>query len=95
MLLISCLRVVAIRRALAVSGRENCNFFTMMRHPIDRLISQFFYCPRDHDIQGRPPKVHTTHFEAIYCNSCPFQDVRLLPLSGLEREKLSKVHAMT
>lgn len=45
------------RRALTVSGRENCDFFTMMRHPIDRLISQFFYCPRDHDIQGRPPKV--------------------------------------
>ncbi|CAM9119149.1 unnamed protein product [Laminaria digitata] len=28
----------------------------MVRHPIDRLISAFYYCPHDHDIQNRPSK---------------------------------------
>ncbi|CAN0146142.1 unnamed protein product [Ascophyllum nodosum] len=34
-------------------GRQ-CDFFTMMRHPIDRLVSAFFYCPESHDVQNRP-----------------------------------------
>lgn len=46
------------RQPLAEAGRE-CEFFTMMRHPMDRLISAFFYCPYDHDIQERPDKVLT------------------------------------
>lgn len=29
----------------------------MLRHPVERLVSQFFYCPLDHDIQHRPSKV--------------------------------------
>lgn len=36
-----------------------CEYFTVMRHPIDRLVSAFFYCPKDHDVQDRPPKVCT------------------------------------
>ncbi|CBJ29219.1 hypothetical protein Esi_0138_0056 [Ectocarpus siliculosus] len=27
-----------------------------MRHPIDRLLSAFFYCPADGDVQDRPTK---------------------------------------
>lgn len=45
------------RNELAEHGRE-CEYFTMMRHPIDRLVSAFFYCPTDHDVQtDRPRKV--------------------------------------
>ena len=29
----------------------------MMRHPIDRLVSAFFYCPDSGDKQARPDKV--------------------------------------
>ncbi|CAN0101748.1 unnamed protein product, partial [Ectocarpus fasciculatus] len=43
------------RYPLEVIGRE-CEYFTMMRHPIDRLLSAFFYCPAVHDVQDRPPK---------------------------------------
>lgn len=28
-----------------------------MRHPVDRLVSAFFYCPTDHDVQNRPLEV--------------------------------------
>lgn len=38
------------------TGRD-CQYFTMMRHPIDRLVSAFFYCPQDHDVQHRPNEV--------------------------------------
>ncbi|CAM9180585.1 unnamed protein product [Ectocarpus sp. 13 AM-2016] len=34
----------------------NCEYFTLFRHPIDRLVSAFFYCPMDHDRQTRPLK---------------------------------------
>ncbi|CAM9248505.1 unnamed protein product [Ectocarpus sp. 4 AP-2014] len=46
-----------IRRVypLEVERRE-CEYFTMLRHPIDRLVSAFFYCPTDHDVQLRPRK---------------------------------------
>ena len=37
-------------------GRK-CHYFTMMRHPIDRLVSAFFYCPDSGDKQARPDKV--------------------------------------
>ncbi|CAM9622150.1 unnamed protein product, partial [Hapterophycus canaliculatus] len=45
-----------IRDPLQDAARE-CEYFTVMRHPIDRLVSAFFYCPTDHDIQNRPAKV--------------------------------------
>lgn len=41
---------------LEEAARE-CEYFTVMRHPIDRLVSAFFYCPTDHDVQNRPAKV--------------------------------------
>lgn len=45
------------RNALLDEGRD-CEFFTMMRNPIDRALSAFFYCPKDHDVQlKRPAKV--------------------------------------
>ncbi|CAN0516373.1 unnamed protein product, partial [Laminaria digitata] len=44
------------RYPLQSIGRE-CDYFTVMRHPIDRLVSAFFYCPKDHDVQERPLKV--------------------------------------
>ena len=37
-------------------GRQ-CDVFTMMRHPIDRLVSAFYYCPQVNDKQIRPRKV--------------------------------------
>eukprot|EP00904_Undaria_pinnatifida_P005233 jgi/Undpi1/183/HiC_scaffold_1.g00180.m1 len=43
-----------LRNSLAANGRE-CEFFTMMRNPIDRVISAFFYCPKDHDVQANRP----------------------------------------
>lgn len=46
--------VELVRRPLEDSGRM-CDYFTVMRHPIDRLVSAFFYCP-DHDPQNRPVK---------------------------------------
>lgn len=42
------------RRPLEESGRD-CDYFTVMRHPIDRLVSAFFYCP-PYDPQIRPKK---------------------------------------
>ncbi|CAB1103839.1 unnamed protein product [Ectocarpus sp. CCAP 1310/34] len=36
--------------------RKDCEYFTLLRHPVDRLVSAFFYCPTDHDIQKRPRK---------------------------------------
>ncbi|CAM9902494.1 unnamed protein product, partial [Scytosiphon promiscuus] len=44
-----------IRKPLEKVGRR-CEYFTAMRHPIDRLVSAFFYCPNDHDLQNRPSK---------------------------------------
>lgn len=44
------------REPLKDIGRD-CEYFTMMRNPIDRLVSAFYYCPTDHDIQHRPSKV--------------------------------------
>ncbi|CAM9839575.1 unnamed protein product [Scytosiphon promiscuus] len=35
---------------------RNCEYFTVMRNPVDRLVSAFFYCPTDHDVQNRPAK---------------------------------------
>lgn len=56
----------------------------MMRHPIDRLISQFFYCPRDHDIQGRPAKVHTANYTIIVTpfSSCTKYMMSVLQVDG-------------
>eukprot|EP00903_Cladosiphon_okamuranus_P012283 g11519.t1 len=44
-----------LRYPLQGIGRA-CDYFTVMRHPIDRLVSAFFYCPDDHDPQDRPRK---------------------------------------
>lgn len=47
------------RNPLNELGRK-CDFFTMMRHPVSRLVSAFYYCPEDHDQQlllTRPLKV--------------------------------------
>eukprot|EP00903_Cladosiphon_okamuranus_P015030 g13906.t1 len=44
-----------LRYPLESIGRS-CEYFTVMRHPIDRLVSAFFYCPGDHDPQDRPKK---------------------------------------
>lgn len=46
--------VEMLRAPLAGKGRS-CDYFTVMRHPIDRLVSAFFYCP-DRDKQLRPRK---------------------------------------
>eukprot|EP00752_Nemacystus_decipiens_P003296 g3050.t1 len=43
-----------LRYPLEGIGRE-CEYFTVMRHPIDRLVSAFFYCP-ENDPQHRPAK---------------------------------------
>ncbi|CAM9616207.1 unnamed protein product [Ascophyllum nodosum] len=48
--------VEMLRQVNNTSIERECEFFTVMRHPIDRLISAFFYCPTDHDIQERPRK---------------------------------------
>lgn len=54
------------RNALAENGRD-CEFFTIMRHPIDRVVSAFFYCPKDHDQQtNRPSKVSTCLAETMW-----------------------------
>ncbi|CAM9504714.1 unnamed protein product [Laminaria digitata] len=44
-----------VREPLEAVGRD-CEYFIMMRHPIERMISMFFYCPTDHDVQNRPSK---------------------------------------
>lgn len=44
------------RDPLEAAGRD-CEYFTMLRNPIERLVSAFYYCPTDHDPQGRPSKV--------------------------------------
>lgn len=44
------------RKPMQEVGRQ-CDFFTMMRHPIDRLVSAFYYCPQINDKQVRPRKV--------------------------------------
>lgn len=43
-----------LRQVFVDRGRE-CDYFTVMRHPVDRLVSAFFYCP-DRDPQKRPKK---------------------------------------
>jgi len=48
-------RVLIDRNELVEEGRK-CEFFTMMRNPIDRALSAFFYCPKDHDVQTRRPE---------------------------------------
>lgn len=57
---------------LEKTGRD-CEYFTIMRHPIDRLVSAFFYCPGDRDPQSRPDKVRTrtcdTYRRARSCRS--------------------------
>eukprot|EP00904_Undaria_pinnatifida_P005211 jgi/Undpi1/181/HiC_scaffold_1.g00178.m1 len=45
-----------LRHPLEEIGRADCEYFTMMRHPISRLVSAFYYCPKDHDPQLRPRK---------------------------------------
>lgn len=50
-------------------GRD-CTFFTMMRHPIDRLVSAFYYCPTYRDVQVRPAKVRACFY--IYILSIYF-----------------------
>ncbi|CAM9540281.1 unnamed protein product, partial [Hapterophycus canaliculatus] len=47
--------VELLRNPMQELGRQ-CEFFTMMRHPIDRLVSAFFYCPHINDKQERPRK---------------------------------------
>ncbi|CAM9181376.1 unnamed protein product [Scytosiphon promiscuus] len=46
--------VELLRDTVEKSGRE-CDFFTILRNPIDRLVSAFFYCPSE-DVQARPRK---------------------------------------
>lgn len=41
-----------VRGVMVDRGRQ-CDYFTIMRHPVDRLISAFFYCP-ERDPQLRP-----------------------------------------
>lgn len=43
-----------LRDVMVERGRE-CDHFTVVRHPVDRLVSAFFYCP-EHDPQARPKK---------------------------------------
>eukprot|EP00904_Undaria_pinnatifida_P005747 jgi/Undpi1/2301/HiC_scaffold_13.g05685.m1 len=47
--------VELLRHPMEAVGRH-CHYFTMMRHPIDRLVSAFFYCPDVGDKQARPEK---------------------------------------
>eukprot|EP00903_Cladosiphon_okamuranus_P022162 g20381.t1 len=44
-----------VREPLKDVGRD-CEYFTMMRDPVDRIVSAFFYCPTDHDVQNRLAK---------------------------------------
>lgn len=47
------------RNPLDELGRD-CKYFTMIRNPVSRLVSAFYYCPEDHDQQlrlNRPLKV--------------------------------------
>lgn len=44
-----------LRDPLEKAGRS-CEFFTMMRHPVSRLVSAFYFCPDD-DRLDRPAKV--------------------------------------
>lgn len=56
---LGCVRptfVACCRNPMQELGRQ-CEFFTMMRHPIDRLVSAFYYCPHINDKQERPRKV--------------------------------------
>lgn len=41
-----------LRDTMTEWGRK-CDYFTVMRNPIDRLVSAFFYCP-ENDPQYRP-----------------------------------------
>ncbi|CAM9294983.1 unnamed protein product [Ectocarpus sp. 8 AP-2014] len=50
------IRRVRLRLVPLEVAHRDCDYFTVMRHPIDRLVSAFFYCPKDHDLQNRPPK---------------------------------------
>lgn len=51
-----CVRpVLVLRDPLEKEGRS-CEFFTMMRHPVSRLVSAFYFCPDD-DRLDRPAKV--------------------------------------
>ncbi|CAM9257144.1 unnamed protein product [Ectocarpus sp. 12 AP-2014] len=47
--------VELLRDPMEELGRQ-CDYFTMMRHPIDRLVSAFYYCPTFNDKQVRPNK---------------------------------------
>lgn len=44
------------RTPLKRVGRS-CTYFTVIRHPVHRLVSAFFDCPIDHGVQRRPLKV--------------------------------------
>lgn len=39
---------VALRREQLTSTGRHCEFYTMMRDPMDRLVSAFFYCKYRH-----------------------------------------------
>lgn len=54
-----------LRAPLEERGRT-CEYFTMMRHPVDRLVSAFFYCPKTNDVQERPAKVRQHFFSPGY-----------------------------
>eukprot|EP00904_Undaria_pinnatifida_P009826 jgi/Undpi1/5974/HiC_scaffold_2.g01248.m1 len=44
---------------LRIPGRHigrQCEYFTIMRHPIDRLVSAFFSCPERRNVLARPDK---------------------------------------
>lgn len=43
-------------------GRD-CEFFTMLRDPIERLVSAFYNCPTDNGTQDMPSKVN---IEALF-----------------------------
>eukprot|EP00904_Undaria_pinnatifida_P007399 jgi/Undpi1/378/HiC_scaffold_1.g00374.m1 len=47
--------VEMLRLPLEDAGRK-CDFFTMVRHPIDRLVSAFYFCPADKAIPDNRPE---------------------------------------
>ncbi|CAM9472330.1 unnamed protein product, partial [Laminaria digitata] len=47
--------VEMLRLPLVDSGRS-CDYFTMVRDPIDRLVSAFYFCPTDKVIKDNRPE---------------------------------------
>lgn len=74
-------------------GRE-CEYFTVLRHPIDRLVSAFYYCPVDHDVQSRPPRVSkSTNSTEYVAKACDGGDHEIMQAMLLVRERPLSEHA--